>query len=158
MTGGDLDAFHGIFGDPEVMRWIPSGPSRDLDHSRERLQALLSHQFRNGFSLWAVIEKETERFIGDCGLMLVEGTGPEVELAYHLGREHWGNGYVSEAAAACVDFGLDELGIDEIVALSHPEHFVSRRVMEKIGMTLEGHVHHYGMQMVKYSISRLGAA
>jgi RimJ/RimL family protein N-acetyltransferase len=154
----DIDAFHGVFGDAEVMRWIPSGASRDIKHSTERLNWMIKHQDEQGFSLWAVIEKVTGDFVGDCGIVLVEGEGPEVELAYHLDRSRWGKGYVSEAASACLDYALGELELEEVVGITDPEHFVSRRVMEKIGMTFEGPAHYYGKQMVKYSKSRAGAA
>lgn len=156
LTLGDLDAFHEVFGDPEVMRWIPTGPSRDRDHSLQRLQTLIEHQRQHGFSLWAVIERETMDFVGTCGLLYLEGKGPDVELAYHLARSRWGRRYVSEAAAACVAYGLDELGLEEIVAITDPDHFVSRRVMEKIGMVFKGMGEYYGRTMVRYEISGLG--
>jgi ribosomal-protein-alanine N-acetyltransferase len=132
--------------------------SRDLEHSAERLAWMIEHQEKHGFSLWAVVEKESGDLVGDCGLIYVGGRGPEIELAYHLARDRWGRGYVTEAAAACVDYGLGELDLEEIIALTDPGHFVSRRVMEKIGMTFDGHATYYGEEMAKYSISSLGAA
>lgn len=156
LTESDLDAFHAIFEDPEVMARIPSGASRDLAQSKERLDWIIEHQDRHGFSLWAMVEKASRELIGDCGLIYVEGEGPEIELAYHLRRDKWGSGYVTEAAKECVRFGLKELQIPRIIALAEPLHFVSRRVMEKIGMTHEGDEEYYGTRMVVYSISGLG--
>lgn len=46
----------------------------------------MEHQHKNGFSLWALIGKDTGRLIGDCGLILVEGRGPEIELSYDIAR------------------------------------------------------------------------
>lgn len=158
LTIEDLEDFHAVFGDEEVMARIPSGVSRDLDHSAERLKWLIEHQGAHGFSLWAIVEKETGEFVGDCGLLLVEGKGPDVELAYHLARSRWGRGYGGEAAAACIEYGLDELELERIVALAEPTHFVSRRVMEKIGMTYEGRGRYYGREMVVYSIEGPDAA
>lgn len=154
-TEDDLPALHQVFGDPEVMRWVPSGVSQDLEHSRARLAKIIQHEQDNGFSLWALLEKETGELVGDAGLWLVEGEGPDVELAYHLLPSRWGRGYVSEAAAECVRFGLHDLGLDEVIAISDPGHFVSRRVMEKIGMSFTGLEHRYDRKMAVYSISRL---
>lgn len=151
----DLDGFHAIFGDPEVMARIPTGPSRDLDHSRERLEWLIDHHDRHRFSLWAVMEKASGELIGTCGLVLVEGVGPDIELAYHLRRDRWGKGYVTEAARRCVRYGLTELQIPRIVALTDHDHFLSRRVMEKVGMIHEGEMEAYGKEMVVYAISGL---
>jgi len=71
---------HKMFGDPKVMERIPSGPSRSLAETRRRLAKIIEHQTKHGFSLWALIRKEDGRLIGDCGLILVEGKGPEVGL------------------------------------------------------------------------------
>lgn len=152
LTMDDLEPFHAVFSDAEVMARIPTGPSRDLDHSRERLQWMLDHQEKYGFSLWAVIERETGAMIGDCGFVMLDGTGPEIELAYHLARDRWGNGYGGEAARACLDYAFEELALSRVVAVTDPTHFVSRRVMEKVGMHLEGKVHAYGTEMVQYAI------
>lgn len=156
LTMEDLEPFHVVFGDPEVMARIPSGVSRDLEHSRDRLQWMIDHQAEHGFSLWAVDESDTGEMIGDCGLLMMEGKGPEVELAYHLARSRWGRGYASEVAAACVHYGLDELGIERIIAIADADHFVSRRVMEKVGMRYDGRGHYYGRDVVRYAISGLG--
>lgn len=156
LTLEDLEGFHQVFGDEEVMARIPSGVSRDLDHSRERLEWLIRHQEVHGFSLWGVVEKSSGELIGDCGLVYVEGVGPDIELAYHLRRDRWGNGYVTEAARRCVHHGLKELQIPRIIALTDHDHFVSRRVMEKVGMVHEGETHAYGKEMVVYAISGLG--
>ncbi|HEU4480810.1 MAG TPA: GNAT family N-acetyltransferase, partial [Actinomycetota bacterium] len=145
-----------IFGDPEVMERIPTGPSRDLDHSRRRLERIIESHERFGFSLWALIEKATGDLIGDCGLFHVEGKGPDVELAYHLVRSRWRMGYITEAANACVEYGFRHLALDRIIALTDGDHFVSRRVMEKVGMTYDGPAHHYGRELVRYAISNLG--
>jgi ribosomal-protein-alanine N-acetyltransferase len=156
LSPGDLEPFHEVFGDPEVMSRIPSGVSRDVEHSAERLAWLIDHHDKHGFSLWAVEELETGEMIGDCGLVLVEGKGTEVELAYHLARSRWGRGYGGEAAAAVVDYGLGELGLDEIIAIAEQDHFVSRRVMEKVGMLFDGKGIYYGQEMARYVIRGSG--
>jgi ribosomal-protein-alanine N-acetyltransferase len=153
---GDLDAFHLIFGDPEVMARIPFGPSRNLEQSRVRMQRMIEHQNEHGFSLWALVEKSSGELIGDCGMFYTEGVGPEIELAYHLARSRWRMGYITEAAHECVRFGLEDLGLETIIAITDPDHFVSRRVMEKVGMTYEGMGHYYDREFVKYVISSLG--
>ncbi len=156
LTMDDLEPFHVVFGDAEVMARIPSGVSTDIDHSRTRLQWMIDHQARHGFSLWAIEEQSTGEMIGDCGLLLMEGKGPDVELAYHLARSRWGRGYGAEVALACVHYGLGELGMERIIAIADPDHFVSRRVMEKVGMRYDGRGHYYGRDLVRYAISGLG--
>ena len=140
-----------VFGDPEVMRFIPRGPSPTVERTRATIERFLAHEREQGFGLWAVELKGTGELIGDTGLFLVEGRGPEVEVAYHYGKEWWGHGYATEAAVACMDFGFRECGLTEIIAICYPEHIASRRVMEKAGMRYAGEAQYYGTDVVKYA-------
>ena len=147
----DAERLHTVFGDPEVMARIQAGPSPSLEVTRQRLATIMEHQDKNGFSLWALIGKGSEVLIGVCGLILVEWRGPEVELAYEIGRGFWGKGYATEAAKACLKFGFENLKLSCIIALTDADHFASRRVIEKIGMKNDGITHYYGRSLVQYS-------
>ena len=150
----DAEQLHAVYGDPDVMRWIPSGPADSLETTRRRVARYIDEQDRSGFSLWAVIERASGRVIGDCGLFPVEGRGPEVELAYRLGRSAWGRGYATEAAATCLRYGCERLGLDRIIAITDPDHTASRRVIEKLGMSYDGTRKFYGREMVQYAATR----
>ena len=139
-----------VFGDDEVMRFIPRGASPSVERTRAAIERLLRHEREQGFGLWGVELKESGELIGDCGLFLVQGIGPEVEVAYHFGRQWWGQGYATEAASACLRFGFRECGLTEIIAICFPEHVASRRVMEKAGMRYVGPARYYELDLVKY--------
>ena len=132
----DLEPFAACSADPEVMRYFPS------THSREQSDAL-AREFANGveqrgWGFWAVEVRDGAPFIGFVGLMQPTFEAhftPAVEVGWRLGREHWGHGYATEAARASVDFGFEELDLDEIVAVTVPANARSRRVMERLGMT-----------------------
>ena len=61
----------------------------------------------------------------------------ELEVGWTLGSEHWGRGYATEAAVACRDLALGELGWKRIVSLIDRDNAASIRVAEKIGETFE---------------------
>lgn len=148
----DAPALHErVLGDPEVMRFIPRGGAPSVERTRAAIERYVAHERAHGYSLWAVELRDTGELIGDCGLYRVEGAGPEVEVAYHLGRPWWGRGYATEAAKAALDFGFREAGLAEIVAICFPDHAASRRVMEKAGMRYAGTAHHYDLDLVKYT-------
>lgn len=89
-----------------------------------------------------------------AGLMLVEGTGPAVEIAYHYKRTAWSKGYGTEAAIACLDRGFGPVGLEH-VAICVPENVGSWRVMEKAGMRYEGTASYYGLTgLKKYGADR----
>lgn len=150
----DADELHGIIGDPKVMDRIPGGPSSTPQETKIRLAKIIEHQEKNGFSLWALRTKEQGNLIGNCGLILVEGRGPEVELAYDIAYEFWGRGYATEAARECLRFGFENLKLDRIIALTYSDHIASRRVMEKIGMVYEKASYYYDRDLVQYVTSK----
>src|SRR5439155_5805208 len=96
---------------------------------------------RDGFGLWAIELKETGRLVGDCGPAIreVEGT-PEVEMGWHVNGNQWGRGLATEAAAASRDWVFEWLGLPRVISLIQSRNVPSRRVAEKIGMSVEREV------------------
>ena len=150
----DATALHEVFGSPEVMRWTPSPPSKDVAETAQRLARTMAFTARQppGFGLWALELKTPSDFLGQVGLFPVEGKGPEVELAYELAPRVWGHGYATEAARALVDYGFGELGLRRIVALILPDNARSRNVASKCGMALERPGRFYGLDLLVYAL------
>ena len=123
-----------VYGDPEVMRFIPGGAFRSIETMTARLKTYARASARRGFSSWAVAERASGQVIGDVGFGVFEPTG-DIELGYTLGRAYWGHGYATEAAGACLAAGLEHLGAPRIIALADEENLASRRVAERLGMT-----------------------
>lgn len=86
--------------------------------------------------LWAVILKEDNVFIGDCGITMQDIDGELLpELGYHINRKYCGNGYATEAAAACMKYAFNTLDYQSLFTYTKHDNIPSRRVAEKIGMT-----------------------
>jgi ribosomal-protein-alanine N-acetyltransferase len=147
LTVEDLEALHTVFSDPQVMRHVPGG-ARDSDGTRARLQSLIDHQRENGFSKWAVVERESGAVIGDCGLQYLDG-GPDIEIGFHIVRSRWGRGYATEAARACLIWARVERP-ERIVAIVDPANVASVRVLEKLGLQPEGTAAHFGREWHLY--------
>ena len=150
----DADALHIVWGDPEVMRYLPSDPSPLVSETAERVERHVTRFAETGYGLCAVVEREEGRVVGTCGLFPVEWVGPEVEVAYHLARDVWNRGYATEAAGAWVAAAFDQLELERVVALAYPANKASIRVMEKIGMRFDRDVAKYGERLVQYAIER----
>ena len=88
--------------------------------------------------------------IGVCGVVHVDGTGPDVELVYEFQRSAWGQGYATEAARACLAAAFGPLGLERVVALAYPENAQSIRIMQKFGMRDAGTIDAYGHELVCY--------
>jgi ribosomal-protein-alanine N-acetyltransferase len=152
-TLADLGPVHELYADPDAMRYS-GGTSKDADESARRLQRLIDHQEKLGFSLWAVIERESASVIGYCGLIPYAHRGPEIELAYALQVPYWGRGYATESARAWLAHGFGPLGLEQVVGIAHEDNGASRRVLEKLGMRLDGRVDYGGQTMLRYVADR----
>ena len=148
----DLDGLFRMYGDEETMRYSGgSGGAHTREETAASLARLIAHQEQHGFSLYALIDRERDKFVGECGMVYVEHTGPEIEVAYYIVRDHWGEGYATEAVRACLEYGLTELGMERIIGVAWPDNPASLRVIEKSGMTFEGLHTYYGREMARYA-------
>jgi RimJ/RimL family protein N-acetyltransferase len=134
----DLDALWALYSNPEITRYIPDAP-RSRDEAQEELEwHMRGHPRYPELGLWATIHKETGKFIGRCGLLpwTIDGQR-EVEVAYTIARDFWGQGLATEAARSILGYGFTQLHLSRLICLIDPENIASQRVAEKIGMTLE---------------------
>jgi RimJ/RimL family protein N-acetyltransferase len=138
-TEDDVENLVELDSDPEVMRYLTGGipPPREAIE-REVLPRILSYYERGDrFGLWAAIEKATGDFLGWFHFRpLPDAGGDEPELGYRLRKAAWGKGYGTEGSRALIRKGFTEFGIRRVVASTYQDNRASRRVMEKIGMTL----------------------
>lgn len=135
----DLEPFAQMNRDPAVMEYFPALCSREQsDDIVSRTERLFRER---GFGLWALELREPGVFAGFVGLSVPRFEAhftPCVEIGWRLGREHWGQGYATEAARTALDFGFGACGLAEIVAMAVAANSRSRRVMERLGMRRDG--------------------
>lgn len=132
----DIDDFFFMNQDPKVMEYFPS--LADRDKTAWLMGRFCEHHNCHGFSIYPVILKENNQFIGFCGLLSANFNShftPAVEIGWRFKSEYWGNGYAPEAANAMLEIGFTQFNLDEIVSFTSKNNLKSRRVMEKIGMS-----------------------
>jgi RimJ/RimL family protein N-acetyltransferase len=149
---GDAGAMHRIYSDPEVMRYVATGPAANLAATERLLRDYGIHQRAHGFSFWGVVERTSGTLIGDAGLY--RAPSGEVELGYTLAVAAWGHGYATEAATAWLGAAFGSLGIAEVIALAEPANEASLRVLEKAGMRRTGERSAFGRPHVVFRIQR----
>ena len=149
----DLDALAAILCDRETMRYYPM--SFDRAEVADWIQRNRTRCANDGHGLWAMILKSTRELIGDCGLVRQSVDAvDEIEIGYHVRRDLWNQGYASEAARACRDYGFASLKVDRLISLIRPENLASRRVAEKNGMTIWKEVTKVDLLHYVYAIKR----
>jgi [ribosomal protein S5]-alanine N-acetyltransferase len=153
MRREDEAALHAIWSHPSTLAGLRYDGEYTLEMTRQRIADKRAHQAFHGFAIWTMVERATGEVVGDCGLQMLEG-GPDVEIGWRMAPGRRQRGYATEAARAALDVGFGVLGLERIVAVAHPDNVQSRRVMEKLGMTLVGPGFHYGDQTVLYELPR----
>lgn len=132
----DVEPLYAMTSDPEVQAHFPSLNDREgAVKLFERLRELIDEK---GWGFWAVEIKQGKLLAGFCGIKEVNFDAPfvpAVEVGWRFRREHWGHGYATEAGRASLQFGFEELGLDEIVAFLLPGNRRSAAVCERLGMT-----------------------
>jgi RimJ/RimL family protein N-acetyltransferase len=85
----------------------------------------------------AIARKDDGELVGAVGLT-IEREDERAELGYWIAVPWWGHGYATEAAAALVGYGFEQLHLHRIVARHFGSNPASGRVMQKVGMVQEG--------------------
>jgi ribosomal-protein-alanine N-acetyltransferase len=149
----DLDELASMLADAEGLTYW--GPPLTREQSRSWIERNLRRYLQDGFGRCAVVLRSTGELVGDCGLarMLIEGQSV-VELGWITRRDHRGKGIATEAAAAWRDYAFDTLGLKRIVSMVSEKNSASRRVAEKLGMTVERGAMMDGLPHLMYSMHR----
>ncbi len=142
--GDTMYAYNGAFNDEETWAWLDKQISRYKKY---------------GFGLWAVVLKETDEMIGQCGLTMQPWKEKEVlEIGYLLRRDCWHIGYATEAAKACKEYAFEKLDAREVCSIIRDINTPSKKVALRNGMTLkDSWVKHYrGVDMPhdRYSVEK----
>lgn len=119
------------------------------------LDKLLALQNENKPSLFAAVLRSNGMLLGYCGFyhQHIDGT-EEIEIGYRMHPDYWNKGLATEAARTVRDHAFRDLKLPRVISLMHPENIASRRVVEKIGMTLEKQTIYRGFPTNVFSLFR----
>ena len=131
---------HAYASDPEVVKYMDWGPNKESDTRAfvKRAVSYRSSRPRLHYEL-AITIRGTGGLVGGCGIEKRPARKDGV-IGYCLNRDYWGRGYATEATQALIEFGFTKLALHRIFALCDPLNIASNRVLQKAGMTLEGHL------------------
>jgi RimJ/RimL family protein N-acetyltransferase len=117
--------------DPEVLKYTGDPPFASVAEARDFLDRYDAYE-KHGFGRWSVWLKEESAYIGWCGLKRnEEGL---VDIGFRFFRDRWNQGFATESARACLEYGFGQLQLDRIVGRADLANKASIRVLEKIGM------------------------
>lgn len=130
----DAGSFFEMNADPEVIRYTGDAPFKHVAEAADFIASYDAYS-RTGMGRWAVIEKESEQFVGFCGLK--KHAHGEVDLGYRMMRQVWGKGYATESSQACMRHAFENLQLESLIGQVAKANAASIRVLEKCGFTRE---------------------
>ena len=149
---GDAENFYNLNLNPNVVKYTGDAAINSVEEARLFLENY--HEYKqNGYGRWAVMHKETNQFIGWCGLKF-DPEENETDIGFRFFEAMWNRGYATESAKACVGYGFETLKLKRIIGRAMKANVASIKVLEKIGLEYERDTVFEGKDAVIYKIEK----
>ena len=151
---GDVPALHLFWNDPEVRRYL--WDNQEL--STQTVTEIVDQSeacFRDlgaGFFAIEILDKPGE-LAGFCGYRRFEESD-QPELLYGILPQFWGEGFVTEAAKAVLQFGFERCEMSSVIAATDTPNQRSVQVMQRLGMFFRERREYHGLDTVFYALAR----
>lgn len=152
MTPDDAQNAFELNSDPLVIQYTGDVSFESEEEARMFLTKY-DHYEKYGFGRWAVILKETNEYLGWCGLKY-SADEDEFDIGFRFHQRFWNKGFASETARACIQLGFEKFNMETIVGRAMKENLASIRVLEKCGLTFLSDYQFDEEEGVVYSINK----
>ncbi len=127
------------------------GP-KDMKVARKELKMYFIDNFRKGTGIrWVIHLKGKDGIIGSAGLYKYVAPTAQAETGYDLDPEYWGQGIMTEAMTAIIDYAFDRMKLNRIEALVSPRNRGSLGMMKRLGFVKEGRLREHFLYRGKYT-------
>lgn len=135
----DFDDWSELFVLDEVAVFLALDPKLSKRELTQKWFDKTFHRYENNLgSMNALIDKKTNRLVGQSGLLVQDVEGDQrLEVSYSILPEFWRQGYAYEAANACKNYAFEQNWSDNLISVVEPANIGSEKVARKNGMTLE---------------------
>lgn len=132
----DLDDLARINADPAAMRYLGSGKTMDRAQTWRQIAVYIGHMEIRGYSILAIEDRATGALVGRSGPWFPEGW-PMLEVGWVVDPRRQRQGIATEAGRASLDWCFDQLGVEAVCSIIHPDNHASARVAAKLGAKIE---------------------
>lgn len=135
LSGEDFEDWAAFHADPVTMEFL--GGVQERSAAWRGLCAMRGSWDIAGFSMFALVERASGRWIGRVGPWQPDGW-PGTEVGWGVKRDFAGKGYAHEAAVAAMDYAVDVLGWRDIIHTIHPDNAGSIALAKRLGAVNRG--------------------
>ncbi|MCE4048157.1 MULTISPECIES: GNAT family protein [Bacillaceae] len=143
ITKEDAADIYRYLSDKAVMKYYGMEPFQSVEETVEEIDWYSKIHMQQTGIRWGITLKGEDKVIGSCGFLNWEKRHFRSEVGFELHQQYWGQGLVSEALHAVVDYGFDQMKLVRIQALVEPPNRQSQRVLEKNNFLQEGLLRSY---------------
>jgi RimJ/RimL family protein N-acetyltransferase len=144
----DEEGMYEMDSNPAVHKYIAQKPVHTRQESREVINYVRQQYKDNGVGRWAIIEKGSNDFLGWTGFKLmtetVNGQTNYYDYGYRLSQRAWGKGIATESGRASLQYGIEQMGLWPVFAMTDVNNAASRHVLEKLGFRFVEIFHYEG--------------
>ena len=141
-----------MYSDPILAKYDIRGV-QNKESVNNKIRQAIEHYNKYKFGTYIISTKNNKLDIGFCSLGVHEDTS-EVEIGFAIKKEHWNNGYATEACKACVEHLFTQTIYNKIIATIHKENKASINTVTKLGMIFEKEVVYMNVPHVIYSLHK----
>lgn len=142
----DLEGMYELDSNPNVHRFLGNKPIQSREEAQKIIESVKNQYRERGIGRWAVINKQTNEFMGWSGIRLnteynMNGYTRYYDIGYRLIERFWGNGYATESGKAAVDYAFNEMHLPELFATTEVNNHASHNALLKIGLHYKADFH-----------------
>ncbi len=133
----DVEGMYALDSDPEVHKYLGNKPIISMDAALATIQHVRKQYEENGIGRWAIIDKASNEFVGWAGLKYEQNLRTNYnyyDIGYRLLRKYWGKGIASKAAEVSLEYGFNQLNLNEIFAAAQVDNAASNKILTNIGL------------------------
>jgi ribosomal-protein-alanine N-acetyltransferase len=131
----DIFEFTSLPETSEILSWYPH---KDKKETKAFIKDIIDKYSKNKASQWAIESKNTRNVIGIAGFIQFFPEHARGEIAYVLSPAYQNKGYMTEALKMVLEYGFNTIKLHRIEAKCEINNFSSERVLQKLGLRLEG--------------------
>lgn len=153
----DAQGMFELDSDPEVLIYLGNNPLTSIEQSKKIIENVHKQYEKNGIGRWAIIDKNTEEFIGWTGLKYEEKVREDFnyyDLGYRLKKKFWGKGIATETSLISLEYGFNTLNLERISATAHVKNLASNKVLQKVRLRFVEEIIIDGERCNWYSITK----
>lgn len=123
---------------PNVHKYLWQKPILDIKEVYDYIEMVNKQYITNKIGRFSTFLKETNELIGWTGIKYVNdhvenGNTNFYDYGYRLNEKFWNKGFATEASRTWLNYGFNEMKIEEMNAYTHSENGASNHVLQKVG-------------------------